>query len=113
MPGAFLRATFQPGHPLGYGMPTDLNLFFHDSPAFVVESGEAALIYPNERLLQDGYARGEGHLTGRAALAWVARGAGHVELIGFRPQFRAQTRGTFKVLFNGLYLSTASETDCP
>ncbi len=113
VPGAFLRATFQPGHPLGYGMPTDLNLFFHDSPAFVVESGEAALIYPNERLLQDGYARGEGHLTGRAALAWVARGAGHVELIGFRPQFRAQTRGTFKVLFNGLYLSTASETDCP
>jgi len=113
VPGAFLRATFQPGHPLGYGMPTDLNLFFHDSPAFVVESGEAVLIYPNERLLQDGYARGEGQLTGRAALAWVARGAGHVELIGFRPQFRAQTRSTFKALFNGLYLSTAVETVCP
>ncbi|HPR88274.1 MAG TPA: M14 family zinc carboxypeptidase [bacterium] len=113
VPGAFLRATFQGGHPLGYGMPTDLNIFFHFSPAFVVESGEAVLVYPNERLLQDGYARGEGQLTGRAALAWVPRGEGHVELVGFRPQFRAQTRATFKVLFNGLLLSAASEAVCP
>lgn len=113
VPGAFLRATFQAGHPLGYGMPTDVSLFFHASPAFVVESGEAVLIYPNERLLQDGHARGEGLLTGRAALAWVARGAGHVELIGFRPQFRAQTRSTFKALFNGLYLSAAGAAVCP
>jgi hypothetical protein len=113
VPGAFLRATFQAGHPLGYGMPTNVNLFFHFSPAFVVESGEAVLVYPNDRLLQDGYARGEGLLIGRAALAWVTRGEGHVELIGFRPQFRAQTRGTFKALFNGIMLSAAAETVCP
>ncbi len=113
VPGAFLRATFQGGHPLGYGLPTDLNIFNHFSPAFVVESGEAVLVYPNERLLQDGFARGEGLLIGRAALAWVPRGEGHVELVGFRPQFRAETRATFKALFNGLLLSAASEAVCP
>lgn len=110
VPGAFLRATIQSNHPLGYGMPTDLNLFFHHGPAFVVESGEAVMVYPNERLLQDGFARGEGLLTGRAAMAWVAKGSGHVQLIGFRPQFRAQTRNTFKALFNGIYLSCAVES---
>ena len=113
VPGAFLRATFQSVHPLGYGMPTDLNLFVQNSPAFVVESGEAVLVYPNERLLQDGYARGEGLLTGRAAMAWVGKGEGHIQLIGFRPQFRGQTRSTFKILFNGIYLGAASEAVCP
>lgn len=113
VPGAFLRATFQGGHPLGYGMPTDVNIFYHFSPAFVVESGEAVLVYPNERLLQDGFARGEGLLTGRSALAWVPQGEGHVELVGFRPQFRAGTHATFKVLFNGLLLSAASEAVTP
>lgn len=113
IPGAFLRSTLAPNTPLGYGVPADLALFVDNSPAFVVESGEAALIYPAEGLLVDGYARGEAALTGRAALAQVNKGMGRILLYGFRPQFRGQTQNTFKLLFNGLYLGAAKEAVCP
>jgi hypothetical protein len=45
---------------------------------------------------------GEEYLQGMAAAVDVKRGNGHIVLIGFRPQWRGQTFGTFKVLFNAV-----------
>jgi len=52
--------------------------------------------------LLSGYLLGEQHLRGYGAAVDVRFGSGHVVLLGFRPQWRGQPFGTFKVLFNSV-----------
>ena len=60
--------------------------------------------YAKENILLSGWAIGEKkYIGGKIAMASVSLGKGEVVLIGFRTQHRAQPRGTFKLLFNGLY----------
>ena len=46
-------------------------------------------------------------ISRRAAAVATTYGKGKIVLLGFRPQHRAQTHGTFPFLFNALYWSTA------
>ena len=55
--------------------------------------------------LVSGYLLGEEHIQGYAAGLDVFHGDGHVILLGFRPQWRAQSYATFPVLFNAALYS--------
>jgi hypothetical protein len=107
-PGSTLRARFDNRHPLGYGMPDNGLILFWSNPAFQIlptrdnDHYETVVVYPERELLGSGWLVGEEHLAKRAAMVIAKLGDGNVVLIGFRPQHRAQTYGTFKLVFNAM-----------
>ncbi len=104
--GSILEVQTDPAHPVMAGMAERAPVYVGYSPVFSTLKGfeGAALAKYQEQgsPLLSGYLLGEEHLQGHAAALDVAHGNGHVILIGFRPQWRGQSFGTFKVLFNAL-----------
>jgi hypothetical protein len=102
--GSILQVTTDPAHPLMAGMPERAAVFFDGSPIFAPQTGfngEVLAKYQEQGSpLLSGYLLGDKVLHGQAAALDVRLGNGHVVLIGFRPQWRGQPFGTFRVLFN-------------
>lgn len=93
-------------HPVMAGMPKSANVFVSKSPVFTTLEGfkgEALAKYQSGgSALQSGYLLGSKYLNGYAASLDVHQGTGHVILLGFRPQWRGQPMGTYRILFNAL-----------
>ncbi len=93
-------------HPVMAGMPEKAAVFVDFSPVFEVDpafNGTVLARYADTGSpLLSGYLIGENYLHGKAAALDVSLGDGHVLLIGFRPTWRGQPFGTFKVLFNAV-----------
>ena len=104
--GSIVQVTTDPGHPVMAGMPERAAVFVDASPVF--EPGEGfngtvlARYGESGSPLLSGYLIGEHHLYGKAAALDVRVGDGHAVLLGFRPQWRGQPFGTFRVLFNAV-----------
>jgi hypothetical protein len=102
--GSLLAVTTDPAHPVMAGMPTQATVFVDGSPVFTTldgfEGAALATYAPVGSPLRSGYLLGEKNLQGHAAALDVRHGDGHVVLVGFRPQWRGQPFGTFRVVFN-------------
>lgn len=117
-PGSLLRIHIDPTHPVTYGMPETAAAFVRDPIAFRTtvpgtELKKKVLAwYPAdaEDILLSGWIHGADKLERRAAAVALTYGKGKIVLLGFRVQHRAQTEGTFKLLFNALHWGGMTES---
>lgn len=106
--GSTLHVKVHNCDPLAYGMPEDALVLNMGSPTFDItemfNSDDYRVVaeYPAKDLLQSGWLLGEDRMAGKPCMVAAKCGKGEVVLFGFRTQFRAQTHGTFKLLFNCL-----------
>jgi len=124
IPGSLIRTEVDTSDPLAWGMQDTAAAYYVQSLAFepvpvasepngadgpktAERRVDVAVRYAPDDLLMSGWENGaKEQLGGEAAILRVPLGEGTVVLTGFRTQFRAQPRGTFKLLFNALYSST-------
>jgi hypothetical protein len=103
--GVLLGGVEREHSPVTLGVPDSLDIYFENSAAFTVSAPARALATYPQQPLRSGYARFPERLEGKASLVEAPVGSGRVILFGFRPQFRGQTHGTFKLLFNAVLLA--------
>lgn len=108
-PGSTLRVVYDNSQPLAWGMPAQgLAIYRQGNPAFEILPGghseryQVAARYADRDLLESGWLIDEKTLAKKAAVVEAQVGDGRAILYGFRPQHRAQTHGTFKLVFNAL-----------
>ena len=107
--GSIVEVTTDPSHPVMAGMPEKAAVFVDGSPVFETQDGFKGTVLARYQEsgspLLSGYLIGEKYLSGKSAALDVELGSGHVVLLGFRPEWRGQPFGTFRVLFNAALFS--------
>lgn len=108
IPGSILEMKVNNSHPLGFGMPDHVNVYFNRSPAFRLLPDEESRMkevawFDQPDPLRSGWAMGQQYLEGGAGVCEAEVGEGRLIMFGPEITFRAQPHGTFKFLFNGIY----------
>ncbi|MBB3691399.1 hypothetical protein [Sphingomonas sp. BK580] len=112
VPGSILSASFDPNHPLAYGMPATGDVFYYNNPSYRLAVGDASLRsvgwFTSDDPLRSGWAWGQKLLKGTSAIVDAKHGRGHVYLLAPEVTQRAQSYSTFKLLFNSVLYGPAS-----
>ncbi|WP_431214145.1 M14 family metallopeptidase [Puia sp. P3] len=119
IPGSVLRVTLDTSAPgvnpgstaaATWGMPREADTYFDQSPVFninpeAVANGSVRPIawFASDKPLRSGWAWGQAYLRDGVAAFVATIGQGQLYAFGPEITFRAQTHGTFKLLFNQLY----------
>ena len=109
-PGSIHQVNVDTQNPLAYGLPEKLDVFFSRSPVFRLRSGanvKKVAWYGSENPLRSGWIWGPEYLKNGVTVIDASVGKGKLFLFGPEITNRAQTHGTYKFLFNGIYYGSA------
>src|SRR4029453_10927204 len=110
VPGSVLRVAVDNTSPIAHGVANPLDVFFDNSPVFRLEPEATrkgirpVAWFDSATPLRSGWAYGQGYLQGGVAIVDASVGKGKLFMFGPEITFRSQPHGTFKFLFNGIYL---------
>ena len=109
-PGSLMKTVLRQDHPLTYGMPKEIGVFFRGRPVFTTSipnfDMDRRVIgkFLERDILMSGYCEKQEKVGNKSNLVWLKKGKGQLVLFGFNPQFRASTQVAFKLLFNAVLL---------
>jgi zinc carboxypeptidase len=113
IPGSLLRVSIDSTQSAGWGMSSEADVYFDASPVFkiapeAIVNGTVRPIawFSSASPLRSGWAWGQAYLEDGVAAFVASVGTGKLYAFGPEITFRAQTHGTFKLLFNELYSSS-------
>jgi hypothetical protein len=114
VPGSILRIAVDNTAPIAHGLDDHVDVLFDNSPVFNL--GPQAMLkgvrpvawFDSVAPLRSGWAYGQGYLNGGVQVVDAAVGKGKLFMFAPEITFRAQPHGTFKFLFNGIYLAAKS-----
>jgi hypothetical protein len=110
VPGSILRVTFNTALPANWGMFKEGDVDFDNDPAFKMDAdapqkGIRPLAwFATDKPLRSGWAWGQQYLKDAIAAFEAQVGQGKLYVFGPEITFRGQAHGTFKLLFNELYV---------
>jgi len=112
IPGSVLRISLDSSSQPAWGMKGEADVYFDQSPVFninpdAIANGSVRPIawFATDKPMRSGWAWGQAYLRDGVAAFVATVGQGKLYAFGPEITFRAQTHGTFKLLFNQLYTS--------
>jgi len=110
IPGSVLRVTLDTTIQPAWGMSPTADVYFDNSPVFNINPAAYAngtvrpiAWFADDHPLRSGWAWGQAYLRDGVTAFVATVGQGKLYTFGPEITFRAQTHGTFKLLFNQLY----------
>ena len=93
---------------MNFGVPEAPVVMFQRGPAFVPEAGFQGAVLAKyakgTNPLESGLLLHPEAIEDKAAAVELQYGKGRIVLYGFKPEFRGQAHGTYRYLFNALYM---------
>jgi hypothetical protein len=110
VPGSVLSVSVDNSLASAWGMKKNADVYFNNSPVFKIATADLLkgdikpiLWFSSATPLRSGWAWGQGYLRDGITAFEAKFGKGKLYAFGPEITFRAQTHGTFKLLFNQLY----------
>lgn len=110
VPGAVLHVALDTTQPANWGMNSVADVMYDNSPVFKLDADAAAkgvkplMWFATDKPLRSGWAFGQQYLKNEVGAFSAQIGKGNLYVFGPEITFRGQSHGTFKLLFNQMYI---------